>query len=321
MSKIRQKSDYEAKGADIHSYPSQYDNKDYGVKRKAKTKNVVIKNTTTGQVYGYKTVEEGEFTFTDYLELAKLNEMASKWKVEFDDGTSEEVVADDRQSAKLKIKATDKHIKKITRVELGTLEEATSEKDTRYPEAVMSEISSLITKGAKDLEQKWKNTFELVHTAFHVANVKRPQYDQKGAWKQYEDMLAHAVRALRKARGANWSGRESGVGWHPDMDLTEDMCATPELDQILNESTDGRKRRIFVKVRNIGFDDEEKEHEVEADHINDVIHSMFHHARKNGRHIHIDPLGKGHVKLTVHVKGTTGKTRDEQIIHVKDWSL
>lgn len=395
--KIRSKSDYEASGTDIHTYPSQYDNKDYGVKRKAKTKNVVVKNTTSGKVYGYKTVEEdmntvypnaivvrtkrgqevGEIYQTPsgdwgcfhykidsgydgmdtkeeaYDELKQmhdeyrynrnpkrysgesqfrpmesitfkdvaLTEMASKWRIEYDDGTTETVVADDRQHAKLKAHDQEKHIKKIIRVELNAIEEST-EKDTRYPESVMGEISSLIKKGAKDLQQKWKNTFELVHTAFHVANVKRPSYEQKGAWEQYTNMLKVAVKALRDSRGANWDGRSSGVGWHPDMELTSEMAdCTPDLDTFLTENTDKRKHRIFVRVRDIGYEDEEKEHEVEADGINDVIHSMLHHARKNGRHLHIEPLDKGHVRLTVHVKGATGKTRDEQIIHVKDWSL
>lgn len=458
---IRQKSDYERKGTDITSYPCQYDNADYGVKRKAKTKNVVVKNTTTGKVYGYKTVEEGmadtvypnaivirtkrgqevgEIYQTEsgdwgcfhykvdsgydgmdtkeeaYEELKQmhdeyryhrnpkrysgesqfrpmesvtfkdiaLNEMASKWRIEYDDGTTEDVVADDRQHAKLKAHDQNKRIKKIVRVELNAISESATitdhtqwvkecrricpdcqftpssysgvtprqqqavwwnnrdnpligewhgtygevfsmneatETDTRYPNGVISEITGLIRKGAKDLEQRWKNAFELVHTAFHVANVKRPTPDKKGAWKQYEELLKVAVRALFDARG-NGDWRMSGVAYHPDMELTSEMAnCTPELDQFLAESTDGRKHRIFVKVRDIGYEDEEKEHEVEADGINDVIHSMLHHARKNGRHLHIEPLDKGHVRLTVHVKGTTGKTRDEQIIHVKDWSL
>lgn len=386
MANIRKKSEYEAKGTETTSYPSEFDNADYGKKRKAKTHSIVIKNTTSGQVYGYKTIAEGDqtvypnayvvtskrgkdvgevyqdkngwgcfhyaldsgadgmdsrdhafeelvemhtsylqnrgnygtpsirpmesMTFLDYVQL---DEMASKWKVEFDDGTSEEVIADDRQHAKLKIKATDKHIKKITRLELNVVEEATKDEDTRLPTSVISEITGLIRKGAKDLEQQWKNAFELTNTAYHVANVKRPTPDQKGGWKQYEDLLKIGVKALADARGM--SGK-----WRMSQTAFAEAAETPELDKVLTEATKDRQRRIFVRVKNIGYDDTEQEHEVNADHISDVIHSIQAHAKRQGRHLHIEPLGPGHARLTVHVKGVTGKRRDEQVIHIKDLS-
>ena len=45
MKQIRAKSEYEKHGSDVSSVPSQYDNNDYGKRRKAKVHNYVIKNT------------------------------------------------------------------------------------------------------------------------------------------------------------------------------------------------------------------------------------------------------------------------------------
>jgi hypothetical protein len=389
--KIRDKSEYEKKGVETTTYPSQYDNKDYGKKRKAKTKTIPLKNTTTGQVYGYKTIEEGEetvypnatviytkrgkavgeiyqddhgwgcfhyaadtgydcidtrewaieelqdmhanymqnrgnmkapeyrpmteMTFSNFL---TLQEMASKWRIEYDDGTTEDVIADDRQHAKLlaKRKDAEDHIKKITRVEINAINEATKLEDTRLPQSVISQIKSLIGKGAKDLAQAWKHAGELVHTAYHVANVKRPHPTHKGAWKQYEDLLKHGVKSLADNRGLSGDWRSSKTAF------AEGLMDTPELDELmLTENKQAkRKHRIFVKVRDIGHDDNEQEFEVDADSMNDVIHSFIHQARKNGRHIHIEPKSANQVQLTVHVKGVN-KTRDEQIISIKDWSV
>lgn len=262
MTKIRDKSDYEKKGTETTSVPSQFDNKDYGKKRKAKTHSFVVKNTTTGQVYGYKTV--AEMRFMDYLD--------------------------------------------------EVLEESDKSDDTRLPASVTSEIVGLIKKGAKDLQQAWKNTFELVHTAYHVANVKRPHPTHKGAWKQYEDMLKHGVKALADTRGLSGMWRSSSVAFK------EGFEDTPELDQYLMEATGKRQHRIFVRVKNIGFDDSEKEFEVAADSLSDVIHSFQHQARRNGKHVRIEhDFDKKIVRLIVHIKGVN-KTRDEQIIQLRDLS-
>lgn len=261
MANIRDKSEYERKGAETTTFPSQYDNKDYGKKRKAKTKTLPIKNTTTGQVYGYKTIEE--MSFSEYL-----------------------------------------------------ITEAEKKDDTRLPSSVIGELSSLIKKGAKDLAQAWKNVFELVHTAYHVANVRRPTPDQKGAWQQYEEMLKVGVKALADTRGLSGTWRSSATAF------AEGFLDTPELDQILNEASaeSKRKHRIFARVQNIGYEDEEKEHEIAADDLDDVVQKFTSQAQRNGRKIHIQPLGHNHMKLTVYIKGVNGK-KDEQIIHIKDWSI
>lgn len=77
-----------------------------------------------------------------------------------------------------------------------------AEKDiTLLPEKVINEIKKLIKKGAVDLEQKWVNALELLHTAYKSANVKRPTPNEKGAWNQYEDLIAFSVRQLAATRG------------------------------------------------------------------------------------------------------------------------
>ncbi len=261
MKSIRDKSEYEKRGVEIVSYPSQYDNKDYGKKRKAKTHTIPIKNTTTGQVYGYKTIEEDGVRNMRFSQFVSLTE---------------------------------------------------AQEDTRLPQSVISEISGLIKKGAKDLAQAWKNVFELVHTAYHVANVRRPTPEQKGAWKQYEEMLKVGVRALADTRGLSGKWRTSSVAFNESQE-------TPELDEVLAEASAGRQHRIFVRVQNIGFDDAEKEYEVGASSIDEVIQSFMSQAKRNGKHVRIEPVSNNQVKLVVYAKGVN-KTRDEQIIQIKDWS-
>ena len=254
---IRDKSEYERKGKEISSYPSEYDNKDYGKKRKAKIHTIAIKNTTSGEVYGYKTIPEVlTLTFSDFL--------------------------------------------------------AEAQKDTRLPQSVIGELTGLIRKGAKDLDQAWKSAIELVHTAYHVANVKRPTPDQKGAWKQYEDLLKAGVKALADARGLSGDWRLSQVAYSEGVQ-------TPELDQILTEASGKRAHRIFVRTKDIGFDDKEHEHEVNADSLDDVVHSVLHQARANGKHVKIIPVAPNQIKLVVYTKGVN-KNKEEQIVNIKDWS-
>jgi len=259
MANIRDKSEYERKGTETTTFPSQYDNKDYGKKRKAKTKTLPIKNTTTGQVYGYKTIEE--MKFSDFL-----------------------------------------------------ITEAEKKDDTRLPQSVIGEIVSLIKKGAKELHQAWKHAGELVNTAYHMANVRRPTPDQKGAWQQYEEMLKQGVRALADHKGLSGDWRLSKTAF------AEELANTPELDQILTEAAGKRQHRIFARVQNIGYEDEEQEHEIAADDLNHVVQTFTAQAKRNGRKIHITPLAHNHMKLTVYIQGVNG-TKDEQIIHIKDWSL
>lgn len=370
---IRPKSDYERRGKDIKKYPSQYDNVNYGRPRKAQTHNVVLKNTLTGQVFGYKTIEEtmkfGDFisltedaVFSNHAEWQRAcrrvapdcqftpssiigtvpyeqqavwwNEknnplighwakgrgvvytideaVLSKWRIYLKDGEKVEVTAVNRFEAKMKLTPAQEKVgvEKIERIAFAVNE---TREDTRLPTSVISEIAGLIRKGAKDLQQAWKNVFELVHTAYHVANVKRPTPDQKGAWKQYEDLLRVGVKALADNRGLSGEWRMSSTAFKEQAD-------TSALDQILEEATGTRNHRIFVRVKSIGFDDAEREYEVEAGSMDEVVQSFMAQAKRNGRHVRIEPVAANQMKLVVYVKGVN-KTRDEQIIQIKDWSM
>jgi len=333
MKQIRQKSEYERKGSDVTTYPSQYDNADYGKKRKAKTHNVVMKNSKTGQVFGYKTVEEGDNSVYPNAIVIYSKRGTPVGEI-YQDHTGwgclhyrTDVGADgmdNREDALEELKdihgnymqnrgnwKTPEYRPMTESFKDYLLLEA---EDTRLPNSVIGEITGLIRKGAKDLQQAWKNVFELVHTAYHVANVKRPTPDQKGAWKQYEDLLRIGVKALADTRGLSGTWRSSSTAF------TED-AKTDYLDQILEEKHQGRNHRIFVRVRNIGFDDAEEEHEVEAGSIDEVIQSLQAQAKRNGRSVRIVPVAANQIKLIVYVKGITGAEKEEKIIQIKDWSV
>lgn len=82
---------------------------------------------------------------------------------------------------------------------------------------VMSEVQKNIRDGAKDIQQKWANSLELVHKAYDVASVHRPTPDLKAAWKQYEENLMYAVQQLAKFRGMEGDWRMSSSVFNESM--------------------------------------------------------------------------------------------------------
>jgi hypothetical protein len=79
------------------------------------------------------------------------------------------------------------------------------------PNEKLNEIKKLITKGAKDIQQKWKNGLHLADKAYKVAKVPLPTTDMKGAWKQYEEMITFAVDQLAKTRGIDGEWRSTAA--------------------------------------------------------------------------------------------------------------
>lgn len=77
------------------------------------------------------------------------------------------------------------------------------------PNDVMVSIRSNIRKGAEDLQQNWANALELVHKAYEVEGVQRPDPSLKDAWKQYEENLQYAVQQLSTNRGSDGDWRMS----------------------------------------------------------------------------------------------------------------
>jgi hypothetical protein len=87
--------------------------------------------------------------------------------------------------------------------------EGDSDDITTLPEKVVREIKGLMRKGAVDLQQNWKDALELTDKAYHVGNVRKPTPDQKGAWKQYTDLIAFGVQQLAASRGRDGKWRKT----------------------------------------------------------------------------------------------------------------
>lgn len=85
--------------------------------------------------------------------------------------------------------------------------------ETSLPPVELKNLIRLIRKGAKDLEQKWKNAIHLTNKAYDVAGFKLPHMSESGAWQQYQQLIGLSVRELAKARGLQ--------GKHSDWRLTE----------------------------------------------------------------------------------------------------
>jgi len=77
----------------------------------------------------------------------------------------------------------------------------------------MKQLQVLIRKGAKDLDQDWRNTEHLVNKAYKVAGHKTPTPDMKDGWQQYEYLLSFAVGVLSSVRGpaAKWRRTEPKI--------------------------------------------------------------------------------------------------------------
>lgn len=85
---------------------------------------------------------------------------------------------------------------------------------SELPESDIKKIKTNIRKGAQDLEQLWANALELVHQAYEVAQIQRPDLTMEKAWKQYEEMIKYAVEELTKARGIDGDWRMSSASLH-----------------------------------------------------------------------------------------------------------
>ena len=61
------------------------------------------------------------------------------------------------------------------------------------------QIRKLIKKGAMDPTHNWVNALDLIHRAYEMADVERPNPAMDEAWSQYEDNIEFAVQMLQKA--------------------------------------------------------------------------------------------------------------------------
>jgi hypothetical protein len=147
------------------------------------------------------------------------------------------------------------------------------------PDSVMGEIKSNIRKGAKDLQQQWKDALELVHKAYQVTLVRRPSPDQKGAWKQYMDLIGYGVSQLRATRGIDGK-------WRMSQTLVRESIT--EAEQLPS-------RRYFIEVPG------NAPQEVEADNMDDIIDKMQNKLRSQGAKMRIERRDKYLAVVTVWV--------------------
>jgi hypothetical protein len=133
------------------------------------------------------------------------------------------------------------------------------------PELVLKEIKSNIRKGARDLEQKWANALELTNKAYQVTNIQKPLPDNKPGWKQYEEMIAFAVKQLAAARGMDSDWRSSQV--------------------LVKESLS--KRRFFVTIPGAG------QTEVDAKNMDEIIEGLMNRLRRHGVKVRIEKKHEG----------------------------
>ena len=75
-----------------------------------------------------------------------------------------------------------------------------------FPEDTISALRKDIHKKAKDLEVTWKSSAELVDSAFTDLDVPKPGAFLTDRWKQYRELIDHAIKRLSEARGlkAGW---------------------------------------------------------------------------------------------------------------------
>ena len=114
---------------------------------------------------------------------------------------------------------------------------------SELPEGELNKIKSNITKGAKDTEQRWANALELVHTAYETAQVQRPDVTMESAWKQYEEMIHHAVKELAKARGMEDDWRMTSASLHETKE--------EEFEFNIEANVDGLPVNVVKKAKNI----------------------------------------------------------------------
>lgn len=151
------------------------------------------------------------------------------------------------------------------------------------PDSVVREIKGNISKGSKDLEQQWKNALELVYKAYQVSGVRRPTPNEKGAWKQFEELLRFGVQQLAATRGRDGKWR------------TTDTYVREAQEQPQHIG----KRRFFVEVPG------EAAQEVDGANLDEIIEAITNKIRTDrsvtGTKVRIEERTKKHAVLTIWV--------------------
>jgi hypothetical protein len=155
---------------------------------------------------------------------------------------------------------------------------------TTLPDKVIRELKGLIRKGAADLQQNWKDALELTNKAYHVGNVRKPTPDQKGAWKQYTDLLSFGVQQLSATRGRDGKWRK-----------TEPVAFTEAMQQRPDSGTPIGSHRFFVTIPG------EAAVEADAKNMDEIIEQMSNKCRRSGAKVRVEERTKLGATLSVWV--------------------
>jgi hypothetical protein len=162
--------------------------------------------------------------------------------------------------------------------------ENSSDEITTLPDKVLRELKSLIRKGAADLQQNWKDALELTNKAYHIGNVRKPTPDQKGAWKQYTDLLTFGVQQLSATRGRDGKWRK-----------TEPVAFTEGMQQRPDSGAPVGSHRYFVTIPG------QAAVEADAKNMDEIIEKMSNKCRRGGAKVRVEERSKLGAKLSVWV--------------------
>lgn len=173
---------------------------------------------------------------------------------------------------------------------------AEAEDVTLLPDRVIGELKKLIRDGAKDLTQNWKDALHLVNTAYHVGNIRRAIPDEKGAWKQYEELIKFAVKQLSATRGLDGPWRASTVMVREDMEAAP--AAKPPTLRSFAQPSDNHigTRRYFVEIPG------EAAAEIDAKNMDEIIEMLGNKFRRHGAKLRVEERQKTHAIITVWVQ-------------------
>jgi len=133
---------------------------------------------------------------------------------------------------------------------------------SKLPKDVLSSIKKNIRKGAENLEQKYGNALELVHKAYEVDGVERPDPTMKTAWNQYEEIITYAVKQLADNRGIDDDWRMSSAMFHESVkvnitgkDLSESyIVKSKTIDEVMDELKESNDCDMDIKYVHNGVE-------------------------------------------------------------------
>lgn len=159
---------------------------------------------------------------------------------------------------------------------------------TEMPERIIKELRKNVRAGAADLEQQWKNALELVNTAYKVSNIRLPLPDQKGAWKQYEELIKYGVQQLNDLRGISGDWRVTASSLRESA--IQSSLAPEDMGKDVGNS------RIFATIPGVGAV------ELHVDNFDDAITQLENHLRNKGGRLRVEERSADKMTLAVLVK-------------------